>query len=244
MIRRASEVEKEIIAYGNNYQSRSENQPIFIRPDQTAHFPETETIDGALWYVNDGKQPVGDDVRVVEKKGTKQMVKVRCVDNSCASRELRVGTIYNAEYGVSGCYKIDGKLWFQWRFEVVKDEEQMTHRQKMKELLPIIQAYCDGAEVEVKNSDNKWNSCKDPYFYWYLEYRIKQTPDTIDWSHVHKDYKFMARNMNGRAYFHTQRPDKKANRFNSMHSAAVSQSSYKQGTVSWEDSLVERPEGV
>lgn len=175
------------------------------------------------------------------------MIKVRCVDNENAERFLDKGRIYKIKHESDVYYFMahDDRNWLKARFEVVKDEEQMTHRQKMKELLPIIQAYCDGAVVECYSEHlNIWYNWEESFFNSIYQYRIKQTPDTIDWSHVHEGYKWMARNMNGRAYFHTRKPEKKTTRFNSMHSAAVSQASYKQGTVSWENSLVERPEGV
>lgn len=98
----------------------------------------------------------------------------------------------------------------------------MTHRQKMKELLPIIQAYCDGAEVERQSLHNKgeWVLDGDPQFMCGLNYRIKQTPDT-------------------------GKPNKD---ISSWIAAAYIQplpiQEIRYGTVSWENSLVERPEGV
>lgn len=35
-----------------------------MRQDNSVHFPKTEIINGELWFVNDGQQPVGDSVRV------------------------------------------------------------------------------------------------------------------------------------------------------------------------------------
>lgn len=121
----------------------------------------------------------------------------------------------------------------------------MTHRQKMKELLPIIQAYCDGAEVEyVFPHGGMYKSAEEPTFDTVLTWRIKQTPDTIDWSHVHKDYKFMARDEDGCAYVFTNKPYNNECHWSGSGVACNHFVSYKQGTVSWEDSLVERPEEV
>lgn len=36
----------------------------FHRQDGSLHRPQSEIIDGEVWYVNDGKKPVKDDVKV------------------------------------------------------------------------------------------------------------------------------------------------------------------------------------
>lgn len=124
-----------------------------------------------------------------------------------------------------------------------------NHREKMKELLPIIQAYADGAEVEwFRSRDSSWVDLKNPYFDHLTEYRIKQTPDSIDWSHVSTEYKWMARDEGGGVFIYRETPEKgRVFWFDSYVNGDIDAtvfSSYKRGTVDWRDSLVKRPESA
>lgn len=118
------------------------------------------------------------------------------------------------------------------------------YRQKMKDLLPIIQAYCDGDDVEVFGGSGVWMVVSDPLFAPHGTYRIKQTPDTIDWSHVHEDYKWMARDRSGEVCLFKEKPTSFGTCWSTAEKIfdAGGFISYKQGTVDWKDSLVERPE--
>lgn len=121
-----------------------------------------------------------------------------------------------------------------------------NHRQKMKELLPIIQAYCDGAEVEYSISGRKWQLEETPTFLTSAFWRIKQTVDSIDWSHVHSDYKWLARDENGICYLYQNKPEHSVCMWHvteGRYEIAEHFSSYKQGTIDWKYSLIERPAG-
>lgn len=80
-----------------------------------------------------------------------------------------------------------------------------------------------------------WN----PEVYYYVEV----TPDYIDWSQVQPQYKWMARNKYGSVTLFDEKPYLMYDCWGSTgFGAYVSQSSYKQGTIDWKDSLVERGE--
>ena len=49
------------------------------------------------------------------------------------------------------------------------------NRERAKELLPIIQAYAEGKDVQIK-LDNGWMTLKSTSFYDDSEYRIKPEP--------------------------------------------------------------------
>lgn len=77
-------------------------------------------------------------------------------------------------------------------------------------------------------------------------YRVKPAaliPDSIDWSHVAPELKWMARDADGSAYLFPEEPKF----FGSMWTGndfreVAAFASYRRGTVDWRDSLVRRPE--
>jgi len=80
-----------------------------------------------------------------------------------------------------------------------------------------------------------------------FQLRIKAVPDYIDWSQVSPEFKYMARCHNGAAFLFTDHPIKinlSQGFFKSSkgdYVAANVFSSFKRGTVSIDESLVERP---
>lgn len=58
------------------------------------------------------------------------------------------------------------------------------NRNQAKELLPIIQAYSEGQDIEYfDKGDCKWRTCIEPYFYDDVEYRIKHEPTWIPFTY-------------------------------------------------------------
>lgn len=93
-----------------------------------------------------------------------------------------------------------------------------------------------GPETGYKyHSVGPWNS----EAHYYVEY----TPDYIDWSQVQTQYKWMARSPTGITCLFVGKPYLMRDYWRQDGLCArVTQSSYKQGTVDWKDSLVERGE--
>ncbi|NTA27372.1 hypothetical protein [Allorhizobium ampelinum] len=125
----------------------------------------------------------------------------------------------------------------------------MATIEETKRMIEVMQAFVDGKEVEIEYSKASWLRQPDPLWRWdSCEYRIRETPDTIDWSHVDPSLKWMARDGSGAVYLYDEKPitgssvfvarGKESCRINGIFS------SYRRGTVDWKDSLVERPEGV
>ena len=127
-------------------------------------------------------------------------------------------------------------------------------REEARKAAQVMQAYADGAEIEFANvrSDDERRSylrLTHPSFDWSeYNYRVKQTPDFIEWSHVAPEYKWMARDKGGDAYLFAKRPHVlgcmwRARDDDDVKGEIVSPfKSYKHGTVDWEDSLVSREE--
>ncbi len=116
------------------------------------------------------------------------------------------------------------------------------------EMIEVLQAYKNGKTIQVRPKlydDKSYEDISDPSFrFGQFEYRVKpDEPDYINWDHVHSDYKFMARNINGTVFLFSVKPITTGDFWNSpgLVCRAIVFSSYKRGTVSWENSLVERP---
>ena len=57
-------------------------------------------------------------------------------------------------------------------------------RKEAKELLPIIQAFSEGKDIEYfDKGDCKWRTCIEPNFYSNVEYRIKHEPTWIPFTY-------------------------------------------------------------
>lgn len=80
-----------------------------------------------------------------------------------------------------------------------------------------------------------------------VEYAKKGTKPSIDWSHVHSDFKALARAADGVGYIYTARPEPESFSWRNAGDEVITANyfaSYDPGTCDWKDSLVERPEGV
>ena len=119
------------------------------------------------------------------------------------------------------------------------------------EKLELMAAWVDGKTIETSKAPDITGWCSPFGCLWScnIYHRIKpDTPDTINWSHVSPEYKWMARDKNGRAHLFIRQPD--LDEYTNEWAEATEDFtwvycnvfvSYKQGTVDWKGSLVERP---
>lgn len=99
----------------------------------------------------------------------------------------------------------------------------------------------EGASVNIaQGNDILWD--------WHtFDYNVYEEPNTmpsIDWSHVHPDFNYLATDDTGDTYLYEMIPSA----CDGGHwgaggpcSPAISHASFKPGTCDWKDSLVERP---
>lgn len=119
-----------------------------------------------------------------------------------------------------------------------------------KRMIDVMQAFIDGATIECVETDrlSVWQETHYPSWNWSsCDYRVKElVQDSIDWSHVAPEYKFMARDCDGECTLFRTEPScvTDYNRWQSYDEgvlvSASGFSSYKRGTVAWVDSLVRR----
>lgn len=114
----------------------------------------------------------------------------------------------------------------------------------------VAHAWVDGAEVEYKTyTDVNWHTTATPDWHENSEYRIKLTKPSINWSHVHPQYTYMATDITGRTWLHSKEPTSTPVEWVVLDSSDVCVvkaedfASFKAGTCDWKDSLVARPQG-
>lgn len=120
--------------------------------------------------------------------------------------------------------------------------------------IDVIAAHMRGEKIEFmwNISPGLWYPAPKPEWdFSKYEYRIAppepKVPDTIDWSHVSPEFKFMARNESGKAWIYNNAPRPVDGAWRVWRSIdfflqAENFASYKRGTVEWHESLVERPQ--
>ena len=123
------------------------------------------------------------------------------------------------------------------------------------EMIEVMQAFERGEKIErfwvrTTSVPASWKYTEHPSWEWgEFDYRIAPAPalvpDSIDWSHVAPEFRWMARDLSENAFLYTTPPSGLARvwttRIASYTVNARSFASYKRGTVDWKDSLVERP---
>ena len=89
-----------------------------------------------------------------------------------------------------------------------------------------------------------WYELPEPRFHDGNAYRIAPTPDTIDWSHLAPEWRFVTRDKSEIAWAYKSRPDLKNNHWCARceYGARVITPSYRKNGMPWDQSLIERPE--
>lgn len=123
-----------------------------------------------------------------------------------------------------------------------------------KEKIEVMQAFERGEKIEVRGIMSEWevfSKNASPVWDWrgndYRVYVEPEVPDSIDWSHVHPDYKFMARDKDGDTSILTEEPEVKISGWcvdGGNMTDATTFTSLKIGNLPWNKSLIKRPEGV
>lgn len=119
----------------------------------------------------------------------------------------------------------------------------MTPKQ-LKQAAAVMLAAAEGKPIECRRNGNKWHLHGHPFeFNWASsEYRVAVTKPSINWDHVHPDYKWMATDQNGKVFLHTTKPHIDGDSWTgNLYAYTCSYASFVPGTCDWKDSLVVRP---
>lgn len=125
----------------------------------------------------------------------------------------------------------------------------------LEDKIKVMQAALEGEQIEILDLDNTsvgWSdTCGEPGFFWdRFDYRVKEVPLTkpsINWDHVHPDFKWLARDKVGTVFLYQNQPTLIRNVLWDVVDGIIAQTfmfaSLDKGTCDWKDSLVERPKG-
>src|SRR5690606_26968915 len=121
--------------------------------------------------------------------------------------------------------------------------------------IEVMQAFADGKSIEFRRKgENGWRVIEGRLASWNWdakEYRIKEpTKPSINWVHVHPDYKWLATDADGATYLYKEEPTagdykwwSSAHRWGCGRVADIFES-FIPGDCDWKESLVQRPESV
>jgi|SRR5690554_4978282 len=129
----------------------------------------------------------------------------------------------------------------------------MDEEQTLK-AIEVMQAFADGKSVEFRWKDeHEWRELKGRVAGWdwvSIEYRIKEsTKPSINWDHVHPDYKYLFTDDDGSSYLVASKPTQSKTCWlidvDDEHCVkAEGFASFIPGDCDWKESLVQRPESV
>jgi hypothetical protein len=124
---------------------------------------------------------------------------------------------------------------------ILEETEQMT----IDGMIAVLRAYKEGKPIEYRPSSlGQWVCTMKPNWDFNgTEYRVAQIPDSINWDHVNPKFKYMARDKSNTAYLYKAKPKFTYRAWSCSEgdlSGIEAFASYKQGTVPWDKSLVER----
>lgn len=128
-----------------------------------------------------------------------------------------------------------------------KQYKDLTKQEKMD----LFEAWLDGKIIQYTFhlADVNWKDISNPVWLDEIYYRIKElSKPSIDWSHVHSDYKYLARDRNDEVWVFSTEPRLNHDLWcipTPPSTLAVRISgllrSFTPGECDWKDSLVQRP---
>lgn len=107
--------------------------------------------------------------------------------------------------------------------------------------IALFTAWVDGAQIEL---DPRGTIC-DPMWARTCVYRVAQTKPSIDWSHVDKQFKWLAADEDDKTYLYSCCPQRTTGQWigdGTGCGLATTFASFRPGNCDWCDSLVRRPE--
>lgn len=128
----------------------------------------------------------------------------------------------------------------------------MSNEQVTQHYIEVMQAYIAGEAIEVKDKGSRggWSKAGTPQWNFIdREYRIRpKSKPSVDWSALHGDIKYIARDNNDNIFGYTGKPsaDGSMNAVWLALGCAAKRldgviASLTPGDCDWRDSLVERP---
>jgi hypothetical protein len=122
----------------------------------------------------------------------------------------------------------------------------MNKEQTLK-AIEVMQAYVEGKKIHYSEDGWDWQVVDSPTWDWLaIDYRVKPaSKPSINWDHVHPDYKWMATDADGKTFLYEKAPTDVHHRWDGQRWVeACVFNSFIPGDCDWKKSLVQRPESV
>jgi len=123
----------------------------------------------------------------------------------------------------------------------------MNEEQTLK-AIEVMQAFAEGKKIQYNNGYG-WVVVKNPSWDWLsIDYRVKPvSKPSINWDHVHPDYKWLATDADGTTFLYKEEPIAGVGQWRGQSWGFVRAdtfASFIPGDCDWKESLVQRPESV
>jgi len=128
----------------------------------------------------------------------------------------------------------------------------MNKEQTLK-AIEVMQAYVEGKKIQYYwNAAGRWIDVDPPIWDWASggEYRVKPvSKPSINWDHVHPDYKYLLTDSDGSSYLVASKPTQSRTCWfidieDDAYVTPEIFASFVPGDCDWKESLVQRPESV
>ena len=127
----------------------------------------------------------------------------------------------------------------------------MNKEQTLK-AIEVMQAYVEGKKIQYCDDGWDWDVVDNPSWDWIgIEYRVKPvSKPSINWDHVHPDYKYLYMDSDGSSYIVASEPTQGVAfvcwliEDDDGYVPAEIFASFVPGDCDWKESLVQRPESV
>ena len=153
---------------------------------------------------------------------------------------LAVGIVFWIKRRVE-MFEVGQKVW-----DVVRGEGIVVDVKPYDCKYPVVVNFARMSAITYTEEGKDYTVHEKPSIYPYpVEVVKKVTKPSIDWEHVHKDFKFLAKDIDGNAFLYWEKPVLVLSggwQTTQGDCAEAHQfASYTSGTCDWQDSLVERP---
>ena len=139
-------------------------------------------------------------------------------------------------------FKVNQKVWC-----AIYGEGVVTEIRHEGTAYPVVAVFnCnDDENVITYTADGKYHEAGNVTLFLYPVEITKATTNkpSIDWSHVSKDFQYLAMDEDGEFYLYSDKPLQGNQQWttNLPYTPAIHFASFTPGTCDWEDSLVKRP---
>lgn len=130
----------------------------------------------------------------------------------------------------------------------MKDPIPFKDLSREEKIKLVVAMHVDEVPVQFLASNGAWVTKHRNPFCGTGCYRIKPVPDTINWDHIHPDFKYIRRDAIGTVLAYTHKPQIVEGSGcwcvkggSSRYESVAALISYKRGTMEWDEMICDRP---